>query len=377
MTNIKVPFVDLSIQHKQIEKEIESVIKKTIAKGDFVLGEDVKQFELEFASVCGVKYAVGVGCGTDAIALGLKACGMGKGDEVILPTNTFIATLIGVIEAEAKPILVDCDRDTGLIDLVAAEKVISDKTKAIIPVHLYGQLVAPQKLLELANKYNIIIFEDSAQAHLASRDGYYAGSIGKAAGFSFYPSKNLGALGDGGIVVTNDEKIANKLRSLRNYGATQKYIHTEVGFNSRLDTLQAGILRLKLPYLKQWNQQRNLAAQKYDQLLSSLQEKDILPLKNVSGEGHIYHLYVIKIGKNCPVDREQMAQKLALMDIQTGIHYPIPCHLQSAYKYLGYKFGDFPVAENMADQILSLPMFPGITDEQINHVVNSIKSIVC
>ncbi len=375
MSNVKVPFVDLSIMHKPITDQMQKAIGLVIEKGDFILGKAVAEFETAFAAACGVKYAVGVASGTDAIALGLRSCGIGEGDEVIVPTNTFIATVIGVIEAGGKPILADCDPVTALIDLDQVEKLITPSTKAIIPVHLYGQLVSPKKLIDLANKHNLIIFEDAAQAHLASREGYRAGMIGKAAGFSFYPAKNLGALGDGGMVVTNDLEVAEKLKSIRNYGSPRKYLHTEYGINSRLDTLQAAILKIKLEHLSEWNRLRNLAAQKYDELLAPLKSQDIIPIKNESGEGHIYHLYVIKLGKNCPIDRQTMMDKLLEKGIQTGIHYPICCHLQPGYKNLGYVGGDFPEAESLADEILSLPMYPGIDENQINLVVNAIQQL--
>ncbi|OKH31192.1 erythromycin biosynthesis sensory transduction protein eryC1 [[Phormidium ambiguum] IAM M-71] len=374
-TAVNIPFVDLTLQHQPIQNEIEQAIHNVLQKGDFVLGKALAEFETAFATACGVQYAVGVACGTDAIALGLQASGIKPGDEVILPANTFIATLIGVLHAQATPILVDCDPETALIDLKAAEKAITPKTKAILPVHLYGQLVSPQQLKDFATAHNLLIFEDAAQAHLAEREGYIAGSIGKAAAFSFYPSKNLGAAGDGGIVVTNDADIAQKLRSLRNYGAPQKYIHTEYGTNSRLDTLQAAVLKVKLPHLKQWNLQRNTAAKEYDSLLKPLQNKGIIPIQNQSQTGHIYHLYVVRITENCLISREVLQSKLSDMGIQTGIHYPLPCHLQPAYKYLGYKEGDFPVAETLAKQILSLPMYPGLNETQVKQVVDAIAQI--
>ena len=313
--------------------------------------------------------------GTDAIALGLQACGITEGDEVLVPANTFIATLMGVIQAGATPILVDCDPHTALIDLNLAAKAITPKTKAIVPVHLYGQMVSPTELLDFANSHNIIIFEDAAQAHLAQREGYTAGSVGVAAAFSFYPSKNLGAFGNGGILITNDEDIAQTARSLRNYGAPRKYYHTHVGMNSRLDTLQAAILQVKLPHLSQWNQLRNQAGQIYDQALQSLEDQTIVSIKNVSQGGHVYHLYVIQVKPECSISRDQLQDILKERGIQTGIHYPIPCHLQPAYKSLGYQLGDFPQAEMLCDRILSLPMYPGITSEQISWVVEQLSLI--
>ncbi|MGF1541477.1 MAG: DegT/DnrJ/EryC1/StrS family aminotransferase [Pleurocapsa sp.] len=374
--SVKVPFVDLSLQHQPIHNELEQAIALTIERGDYILGQAVAEFEVAFAKACGVQYGVGVSSGTSAIALGLQACGIGKGDEVIVPTNTFIATVIGVIQAGAIPILVDCDENTALIDLEAAAAAVTPSTKGIIPVHLYGQLVSPSQLLDFAQTHDLIIVEDCAQAHLAQREGMIAGSIGRVAGFSFYPSKNLGAMGNGGIVVTNDESIAKKLRSLRNYGASRKYIHIELGTNSRLDTLQAAILQIKLPYLADWNLQRNRAAKLYDELLTPLSDRGILPLQNYSGMGHIYHLYILRLGQFFGEARELIGQKLATRGIQTGIHYPIPCHLQPAYQYLGYQQGDFSHAEALSQQILSLPMYPGITDNQIELVCQELISIV-
>lgn len=371
-----VPFVDLSWIHQPLEAEIEKAIQTVIEKGDFVLGQAVAEFETAFAKACGTEYAVGVACGTDAIALGLRACGIGSGDEVLLPANTFIATLIGVIQAGATPVLVDCDLNTALIDLNAAEKAVTPKTKAIIPVHLYGQMVSPHQLFSFANTHNLIIFEDAAQAHCADRENYRAGTVGLAAAFSFYPSKNLGCFGDGGMVVTQNEKIAQKLRSFRNYGAPQKYVHQDWGTNSRLDTIQAAILNVKLPHLIQWNRERNFAAEKYDAFLLLLREKGLIPIHNQSAEGHVYHLYVMRVTEECPLNRDRLKDKLTERLIQVGIHYPIPCHLQPAYQYLGYKEGDFPNAEILSQQILSLPMYPGIRTEQINQVLTTIQAVL-
>ncbi|MDJ0598915.1 MAG: DegT/DnrJ/EryC1/StrS family aminotransferase [Crocosphaera sp.] len=370
-----VPFVDLTLQHQPIQAEIEQAMSAVVQRGDFILGKTLKEFEEEFAQACGVNYGVGVASGTDAIALGLQACGITQGDEVLVPANTFIATVMGVIQAGATPILVDCDPHTALIDLNLAAKAITPKTKAIVPVHLYGQMVSPTALLDFAQAHNVIIFEDAAQAHLAQREGYTAGSVGMAAAFSFYPSKNLGAFGNGGMLITSDEEVAQRVQTLRNYGAPKKYYHTEVGKNSRLDTLQAAILQVKLPYLSQWNQLRNQAGQIYDQGLKSRQDQGVIPMKNLSQEGHVYHLYVIRINEVSSLSREQVQQFLGEQGIQTGIHYPIPCHLQPAYKSLGYQLGDFPQAEMLCEEILSLPMYPGITSEQIAWVIEQISLI--
>jgi len=368
----KIPLVNLSLQHQPIQTQIQQVIAEIIQRGDFILGQALAEFETAFATACGVQYGIGVACGTDAIALGLQACGIQPGDEIIIPANTFIATIIGVMQAKAIPILVDCDPDTALIDLTAAEIAITSKTKAIIPVHLYGQMVSPIKLLDLANRHNLIIFEDAAQAHLASREGYRAGSFGKAAAFSFYPSKNLGSFGDGGMLITNDAKVAQTMRTLRNYGAQSKYLHTEIGTNSRLDNLQAAVLNVKLPYLEKWNGDRNLVAQYYNTLLEPLKHKGIVPIANHSSSRHIYHLYVIRVTEKSPINRNRLQEKLAENGIETGIHYPIPCHLQPAYQNLGNP-GDFPNTETLCQQILSLPMYPGLSNTQIEQVVKAIE----
>ncbi|MGF1673483.1 MAG: DegT/DnrJ/EryC1/StrS family aminotransferase, partial [Rivularia sp. (in: cyanobacteria)] len=273
-------------------------------------------------------------------------------------------------------VFVDCDPNTALIDLEAASNAITSQTQAIIPVHLYGQMVSPQKLLDFAKKHNLLIFEDAAQAHLAHTDGYRAGSLGIAAAYSFYPSKNLGAFGDGGMLLTKDKEVAQKMVRLRNYGASQKYFHVESGTNSRLDTLQAAVLHQKLPHLQKWNADRLRIAQEYDRELAPLKSVGITPMENQSGDGHVYHLYVIKVEAECPLEREEIQEKLADVGIQTGIHYPIPCHLQPAFRDLGYEIGDFPDSEKLAKQILSLPMYPGLTSSQVKEVAAVIASIV-
>ncbi|MBC7824942.1 MAG: DegT/DnrJ/EryC1/StrS family aminotransferase [Candidatus Parcubacteria bacterium] len=376
-----IPFVDLSAQHQPIQDQIEQAIRGVMQRGDYILGQALAEFEQAFAAACRSQHGIGVACGTDAIALGLQACGIGEGDEVILPANTFVATLIGVLRAGATPVLVDCDAKTALIDLVAAEKAITPKTRAIVPVHLYGQMVSPTLLRNLANTYSLLIFEDAAQAHLAEREGYRAGSIGVAAAFSFYPAKNLGALGDGGMVVTNDETVAQKMRSLRNYGAPRKYFHADYGTNSRLDTIQAAVLNVKLPYLTEWNLDRSQIAEQYNTRLKPLYAQGILPIQNQCGKGHVYHLYVIRArvenqdgSAACALDRETLQEKLAHQDIQTGIHYPIPCHLQPAFKNLGYRAGDFPIAETLCQEILSLPMYPGLSDPQIHRIIDVLEA---
>jgi dTDP-4-amino-4,6-dideoxygalactose transaminase len=372
-----IPFVELSLQHRPLAAELQSVVQAVLDRGDYILGKAVSEFERHFAQVCGVAHGVGVGSGTDAITLGLQACGLGPGDEVILPVNTFVATLIGVLRTGATPVFVDCDQTTALIDLAAVKAAITPRTRAVIPVHLYGQMVSPQALQALAKDHNLIIFEDAAQAHGAVREGYPAGSVGLAAAFSFYPSKNLGAMGDGGMLVTDQGLIAETVRSLRNYGATRKYFHTDPGgINSRLDTLQAAILNIKLPHLAQWNCDRNHLAQLYDEGLRPLANYGIIPMANQSGPGHVYHLYVIRVTTDCPIDRTVLQLELSRQDIQSGIHYPVPCHLQPAFQPLGYQLGDFPKAESLSQEILSLPMYPGLSPTQVERVVTVITQLV-
>jgi dTDP-4-amino-4,6-dideoxygalactose transaminase len=371
-----IPLVDFKPQHQLIQPKLEQAIRVVMERGDYILGHELAEFEQAFAHACSTAYGVGVASGTDAIALGLNACGIGLGDEVILPANTFVATLIGVLRSGATPILVDCHLETALIDLAAAEQAITARTRAIIPVHLYGQMVSPGHLLDLASTYDLLIFEDAAQAHLAEREGYRAGSVGTAAAFSFYPSKNLGAMGDGGMLITKEWLVAETMRSLRNYGASRKYYHTDVGTNSRLDTLQAAVLSAKLPYLNSWNSDRRAIAQQYDRLLAPLQHRGLIPISNHSGDGHVYHLYVIRATQACPVDRSLLQAELEVQGIQTGIHYPIPCHLQPAFQHLGYNVGDFPNAETLAQEILSLPMYPGLSHDQIHQVVTAIKTLI-
>ncbi|HEY9688976.1 MAG TPA: DegT/DnrJ/EryC1/StrS family aminotransferase, partial [Coleofasciculaceae cyanobacterium] len=318
----------------------------------------------------------GVGTGTDALTLGLMACGVGAGDEVIVPANTFIATVLGVLRTGARPVLVDCDPKTALIDWAATERAIGPLTKAIVPVHLYGQMVDPQALRALADRSGLMIFEDAAQAHLAHREGHTAGSLGRAAAFSFYPGKNLGAIGDGGAVTTNDPEIAAKVRMLRNYGAPRKYFHQELGFNSRLDTVQAAVLSVKLPHLSHWNQERSTLATAYTDRLAPLADRGIVPIANVAGPGHVYHLYVVRVLPSCRIDRDQLLAALQQHNIFGGIHYPIPCHLQPALSHLGYAAGSFPATEQLANEILSLPMFPGLTLDQIDRVVAAITTAI-
>jgi len=373
---VRVPFVDLTRQHAPLQAELQQAVLGVIERGDFILSRTLAEFEEAFAAACNVEYAVGVASGTDAIALGLQACGVGPGDEVIVPANTFIATIIGIRRAGARPVLVDCDAATALIDLEAASRAVTPQTKAIVPVHLYGQMVSPQALRDFASAHKLLVLEDAAQAHLAEREGSLAGSIGVAAAYSFYPSKNLGCFGDGGIFITSDAELASKVRTYRNYGAAKKYVHTELGTNSRLDSLQAAVLSVKLPHLKDWNAARNQAAAHYDRGFAARSELGMVPIRNDSGLGHIYHLYVVRVLPESGRDRDSLQAALQEQGIQTGIHYPIPCHLQPAYADLGYQSGAFPNAEMLCSQILSLPMFPGLTEAEVEQTLAAIESAV-
>lgn len=371
-----IPLVDFQFQHQPIAHQLEQMTQTVIQQGDYILGSAVEEFEQAFAHLCGRNHGIGVGSGTDAITLGLQACGIGHGDEVIMAANAFVGTLLGVLRAGAVPILVDCDLETGLLDLTAAEKAITARTRAIVPSHLYGQMVSPRLLLNLAGTYDLLVLEDATQAHLAEREGYRAGSVGMAAAFSFYPSKNLGAFGDGGMIVTHEAIVAKTAQSLRSYGAIHKHFHTDYGMNSRLDTLQAAVLQTKLPYLPAWNAERVRIAQQYDALLQPLDEFGIVPIVNQSGSGHAYYLYVIRVTTTSPIDRSELQAALANLGIQTGIHYPTPCHLQPVFRHLGYQSGDFPQAETLSQEVLSLPLYPGLRDNQIEQVVAAIEQTV-
>lgn len=370
-----IPLVDLQLQHQPLLYELEQAMRQVWQRGDFVLGQAVEEFESTFAYVCGVGQAVGVASGTDAIMLGLRACGIGPGDEVLVSAQTFIGTVLGVLATGAHPVFVDCDRETGLMDLTAAEKAITPNTRAVIPSHLYGQMVSPHRLLDLASTYDLSIFEDATEAHLAEREGYVAGTVGMAAAFDFYPTHNLGAFGDGGIVVTQDAQIAAWLRKLRNYGSARQHVYTEMGLSSRLDTLQAAILQVKLPHLTRWNSDRHQLASYYDQRLRSLQSLGIVPLVNQAGAGHVYHRYVIRVTDACPLSRAHIQASLNAAGIETGIHYPQICPLQPALHFLEHKPGDFPMAEALSQEVLSLPLYPGLTAQQIDRVADTLTAL--
>jgi len=363
---MNVPFLDLKVQYKQIEHEVVPMITAAMTNGAFIGGEQVTGFEKEFGEFCNCSYCVGVNSGTDAIRFALMASGVGNGDEVITVPNTFIATTEVISQVGAKPVFVDIYPDTCNIDVSKIENKISKNTKAIIPVHLYGQPADMDSILKIAQEKNIVVIEDACQAHGASYKNRKAGSMGTVGCFSFYPGKNLGAFGEGGAIVTQDEAIAQKIRMIRDHGQRKKYFHDIEGYNGRLDAIQAGVLRIKLKRLGDWNNSRRENAKYYSELLSKI--PSVTLLREVEYATSVYHLYVILVD-----DRDGLQKFLDSKGIATGMHYPLPLHLQKAYSYLGYKKGDFPVTEHVAERLLSLPMFPELTREQIEYVVNSIK----
>jgi dTDP-4-amino-4,6-dideoxygalactose transaminase len=364
---MKIPFVDLKAQHLSIKDEIDFAIQRVVDSTNFIMGDEVKSFEEEFSQFCEAKFAIGVSSGTDALHLALLACGIGAGDEVITVPNTFIATTEAISHCGARPIFVDVNPDTYNIDATKIEDKITPRTKALLPVHLYGQPAEMDPILEIARKHNLKVVEDCAQAHGAKYKGKKVGSIGDVGCFSFFPGKNLGAYGDGGAVVTNDEHIAEKIRLLRNHGRKAKYEHLIEGYCDRLDAMQAAILRVKLKHLNKWNEKRRQIAKLYNQFFKGT--AIILP-KELEDFESVYHLFVIRV-KN----RDNLQKKLYEYGISTGIHYPLPLHFQPAYKYLGFKRGDFPIAEKFSLEVLSLPMFPEIIREQIEYVAEIVKSI--
>ena len=370
---MKIPLVDLKAQYRAIKKEIDRAIFGVIKSSKFVLGENVKKFEEEFAKFCNAKYAIGVGNGTDALYLTLRTLGIKKGDEVITSPFTFIATAEVIANLAAKPVFVDIDPETYNIDAKKITKAITRRTKAIIPVHLYGQPSDMSSILKIAKKYKLFVIEDAAQAHGARYKGKRVGSIGDVGCFSFFPAKNLGAYGDAGMVVTNSQKIAETLFVLRDHGranrGTNKYIHQTEGVNSRLDELQAAILRVKLHHLPKWIKNRQRNAKTYDSFLEKIIGIKIPRIK--AGFESTYHLYVIRAQ-----NRDELQKSLKKIGIATGIHYPIPLHLQPAFKYLGYEKGDFPETEKVAKEILSLPMYPELNKKQIKFVADSIQKIM-
>src|SRR2546426_153565 len=388
--NDKIPFLDLVTPHLELEEELVSVFRRALKTGGFVGGPMVEDFEREFAQFCGVRFCVGVASGTDALRLALIAAGVQRGDTVVTVPNTFIATTEAISQAGAQPDFVDIEERTYNMDPRrlqeyletcccldrATGKLLNQKTQrpvtAIIPVHMYGQTADMDPILELAERYNLIVIEDACQAHgaeyFSSKQNRWmrAGSMGRAAGFSFYPGKNLGACGEAGAVTTNDRGLAERVRMLRDHGQSCKYFHDIEGYNGRLDAMQAGVLRVKLRHLAKWNEQRRERARGYDEFFADAEGTVILP-HVPSWSRPVYHLYVVRVA-----DREQLQKDLAAAGIGTGIHYPIPLHLAKAYDVLGFRPGDFPVAEEAAAHVLSLPMFPELSLEQQRRVVSVV-----
>ena len=360
---MRVPFVDLHAQHAPLNAAIERAFHELVARGDFIMGAAVERFETEYAAYIGTRHAIGVGTGLSAIELALRAFDVGPGDEVITPANTFIATVLAIMAVGATPVFVDMDAATYGIDPGAIGAAVTSRTKAIVPVHLYGQPVDLDAVAAVAQRHNLVVIEDAAQAHGARYKGKRAGSVGHAAAFSFYPSKNLGALGDGGMITTSDDRAAAKLRLLHNYGQRVKYHHTIPGTNSRLDTLQAAVLSIKLPHLDGWNAARRAHAEAYSARLAG----HVATPRAAENVEHIFHLYVIQTPQ-----REALEQRLKAREIHSGIHYPVPAHLQQACASLGYKAGAFPVTEAAAPRLLSLPMFAELTDAQIDYVCDAV-----
>ena len=366
---MKVQFIDFQGEYQAIKDTIDGGLKKVFERGDFILGREEKAFEAEFAEYCGVQYAVGVNSGTDALYLALASLDIGPGDEVILPSFTFIATALCVSYTGAKVVFADIEEDTYNLDPRKLKKLITPKTKAVIPVHIYGQSADLEEILQLARAHGIKVIEDAAQAHGATYQGRKIGSFGEMACFSFYPTKGLGAFGDGGMVVTNDKGLYEKLLMLRDYGRSERYHHKIKGFNSRLDTIQAVVLSAKLKRLDQWNAMRQGHAAYYCQLLKK--GNGIKTPTIQKDRSHVFQTFAVRLK-----DRDRICEALNKMGIGALIHYPIPLHLQEAYAELGHKRGDFPVAERVAGEILSLPMFPHITPEQIEYVCERLRELV-
>jgi dTDP-4-amino-4,6-dideoxygalactose transaminase/acetyltransferase-like isoleucine patch superfamily enzyme len=361
----RVPFMNLGAQYQRYKQEIRTAMDRVILNNRFISGKEIGEFEKDFAAFCQVPYAVGVGSGTDALELALKALEIGSGDEVITVPHTFIATVEAILAVDAKPVFVDIDPLSYQMDSTQIRARINGKTKAIIPVHLYGHPAPMGEIMAIAKEFGLKVIEDSAQAHGAMVDGQPVGSIGDFGCFSFYPGKNLGAFGDAGAVTTKDPGLAKKVAVLRDHGRSSKYLHDTVGINSRLDTLQAAILGVKLKYLARWNKARQSAAASYQEKLKDLPITlpAVLPQKE-----HVYHLYVIR-----SKERDSLAEYLKRQGVETGVHYPTPLHLQPALEFLGYGHGDFPNTETAAEEILSLPIFPEITEAQIDYVAGAIS----
>ena len=363
-----IPLVDLGAQHAAVAEEVAEGWRQVLAKTSFIAGPQVAAFESEYAAFTGARHCVGMANGTDAIEIALRALGVGPGDECILPANTFIATAEAVSRTGATPVLVDCaDDGTFLIDIAATEAALTPRTRAVIPVHLYGQASPVERLLPLAESTGAWVVEDAAQAQGARRGGRSAGTLGHVAATSFYPGKNLGAYGDAGAATTDSGELAARMRMIADHGSRRKYDHEVVGFNSRLDTLQAVVLSAKLRRLAEWNAARQTAARRYDQLLAGV--SDVIRPRVLDGNEHVWHLYVVRVP-----DRDRVIKELHAAGIGAGIHYPVPVHLSAAFAGLGYDDGAFPMAERAAREVLSLPLFPQITPAQQERVASVLTA---
>jgi len=363
---MKIKYLDLQAQYLSIKPEIDAAIQKVLDSSAYVLGPAVQEFEQNFAEYCDVEHCVGVNSGTSALTLALRALDIGPGDEVITVANTFIATAAAIEHAGARPVLVDVDPITRNLDPALLKLVISPRTRVIIPVHLYGRPADLDPILDLAEKDGLAVIEDAAQAHGACYKGRRVGSIGKMAAFSFYPGKNLGAYGEAGAVTTDDPKLDRRLRMLRDHGSEKKYVHDLLGYNARMEGIQGAVLNVKLAHLDKWNAERNRVARLYDRLLSDA------PVGRPNFDAdveQVFHLYVIETEQ-----RDGLQRFLSEQKIPSLIHYPIPIHLQKAFDHLDYRAGDFPIAEKLAGEILSLPIYPEMSDEQVAYVTERVKT---
>ncbi len=364
-----IPFLDLAAQYRSLKTELDAAILETIGSCHFILGPEVEQFEKDFAAYCHVPHCLGVSNGTSALEMILRAHGIGPGDEVITAANTFFATVEAISMAGATPVLVDCNEDDALIDVSKIEAAITAKTKAIMPVHLYGQCADMDPILALAAKHNLLVFEDCAQAHGALYKGRVAGSMGVSSGFSFYPGKNLGAYGDAGAVVTKDAEVAKRIKALREHGSLVKYHHEYIGRNERMDGVQGAVLGIKLKHLPEWNAERLRHAQSYRELLANV--PGVRTLTQHADRVSVYHLFIV-----VTEDRDGLQQFLKEQGIATGIHYPVPVHLQPAYAGFGWMAGQFPVAERLGKHILSLPMFAELQEAQVREVASAVTAFL-
>ncbi len=367
----EIPLVDLKTQYATIRDEVRQAIDEVLDSMQLTIGPNVRAFDKEWAEYCGTTHAIGVGSGTDALQLAIRACGVSSGDEVITVSHTFFATVEAIVYANARPILVDVDERSMLMDISSVASRITPRTKVIIPVHLYGRTVDLRPLRQLAQDRGITIIEDAAQAHGALLDdGKKAGTGGRANCFSFYCSKNLGAYGEAGSITTNDDKLADDLRALREHGQSTRYYHPIVGYNARLDEIQAAILRIKLRHLDEWNARRQAIAASYNQLFAGL---DIITPEIPSGGRHVFYCYAVRVPGG---RRDALRAYLTERGIGTQIHYPVPIHMQEAAQFLGYRKGDLPVTEKVSGEVLSLPMYPELTDAQIDRVAASVTEFI-